>query len=70
MSAEPAITPARPRDVVARDTHGQPRTHRLAPHPSQQAAYRRRPRQPPPRCAPVRLTYPTASLLSSEVAAA
>jgi hypothetical protein len=41
MSTEPAVTAALPRNVVARDTHGQPRTYRLAPHPSPQAAYRR-----------------------------
>jgi hypothetical protein len=41
MPAEPAATPARPRDVVARDSHGQPRTYRLARHAPQEAAYRR-----------------------------
>jgi hypothetical protein len=35
------VTPARPRHVLARDSHGQPRTYRLAPHAAQQAAYRR-----------------------------
>jgi len=45
MSAEPIATTrtttARTRHVVASDAHGQPRTYRLAPHPAQQAAYRR-----------------------------
>ncbi len=43
MSAKPiaTTTPARTRNVVASDAHGQPRTYRLAPDPAQQAAYRR-----------------------------
>ncbi len=34
-------TQTRPRSVVARGPNGQPRTYRLSPKPSQQAAYRR-----------------------------
>lgn len=45
MSADPiaTTTPAGPRNrnIVARDSVGQPRTYRLVGDPAQQAAYRR-----------------------------
>jgi hypothetical protein len=41
-AAEPAPAPVlRTRVVVARAANGQPRTYRLSPRPTQQAAYRR-----------------------------